>query len=367
MRIAVLVISIGLSGCAWFNDDKGVFVNSRDDYLDARENPDLIIPEDLDRSRVQDPFPIPHVSEQVNASYFPGRAPRPDTIYAYDNRDEIRIQTLASRRWLVLPEAPSTVWPKVKQFLAENGVAVGNEMSSFGRLDTEWMTVGDEAYKDVVRLLIRDAREELNLTTGRDRLRLLVEQGLRARTSEIHVRHENDSVAIPASENVVDLTPLESHIAAVEYEMLKELGAFIAAKVSEQTVSMVAEDIPRVAKVVLDRNDQGEPVLRLHLDYERAWATLGKALDTAGVEVVESDRATGVYTIRISDDIFTGKEPGFLGKLWPFGDSGEHLLQINMALEDEENFVVSVQMSGSEVMDRELRQQVLVLIREYST
>ncbi|MFB3104037.1 MAG: outer membrane protein assembly factor BamC [Pseudomonadales bacterium] len=367
MRIAALVISVLLSGCAWLNDDKGIFVNSRDDYLDARENPELIIPEDLDRSRVQDPFPIPYVSEQVNARYVPGRAPRPDTIYAYDNRDEVRIQTLASRRWLVLPEAPSTVWPKVKQFLAENGVSVTNEMSSFGRLDTEWMIVSDEAYKDVVRLLIRDAREELDLTTGRDRIRLQVEQGLRERTSEIHVRHENDSVAIPASENAVDLMPMESHIAAVEYEMLKELGAFIAAKVSEQTVSMVAEDIPRVAKAVLDRNDQGEPVLRLHLDFERAWATLGKAFDTAGVEVVESDQATGVYTIRISDDIFIGKESGFLSKLWPFGDSEEHLLQINIAPEDEDNFVVSIQASGSEVLDRELQQQVLVLIREYST
>ena len=82
MRFTPLVIAVVVSGCAWLSDDEGIFVNTSDDYLDARQNPDLIIPEDLDQTRVQDPFPIPNVSDQVNANFFPGRAPRPDTIYA---------------------------------------------------------------------------------------------------------------------------------------------------------------------------------------------------------------------------------------------------------------------------------------------
>ncbi|MCZ6855820.1 MAG: outer membrane protein assembly factor BamC, partial [Gammaproteobacteria bacterium] len=316
MRSTVLLIWVLLSGCSWMSGDDGLFPDPSDDYLDARERPDLIIPEGLNQSQVQDPFPIPVVADQINARYFPGQAPRPDTIYATDNRDAIRIQSLSSREWLALPESPSSVWPKVKQFLAENGVAVASEMSAYGRLDTEWLTLGDEAYRDIVRLVIRDARAEINLTTGRDRIRVRVEQGLRERTSEIHVRHENDSLSIPAAEDVVDLTPLKSNIPAAEHEMLNELGAYIASKVSEQTVSMVAGDISKVAKTMLERNDQGEPVLLLRLDYERAWATLGQALSNAGVEVMEADQETGVLYVRISEDVFTGSEPGFLDRLW---------------------------------------------------
>ena len=368
MRPLIFFVSLlVVSGCAWFGDDKGIFVNSRDDYLDARENPALIIPADLDQSQVQDPFPIPPVSEQINARFFPGQAPRPDTIYASDNRDEVRIQTLSSRRWLAVPESPSTVWPKVKQFLAENGVTVVNEMGVAGRLDTEWMMVGNDEYRDVVRLLIRDAKSELNITTGRDRLRVRVEQGLRDRTSEVHIRHENDSLFIPTAEDIVDLTSLESHIAKAESEMLRELGAYIAAKVSEQTVSMIAGDIPKVAKAVLERTEQGEPVLRLHLDYERAWATLGQALDNAGVEVLESDRETGVLYIRISEEVFSGEKTGFLAKFWPFGEGEDRLLRIKIALENSNNFLVSVEAPESEEADREFNQQVLVLIREYAS
>ena len=57
--------------------------------------------------------------------FYPGRPPLPGTIYAADNRGEIRIQRLGDRIWLVVPEPPTTVWPKIKQFLADNGVAVG--------------------------------------------------------------------------------------------------------------------------------------------------------------------------------------------------------------------------------------------------
>lgn len=108
-------------------------------------------------------------------------------------------------------------------------------------------------------------------------------------------------------------------------------------------------------------------MLRLHLDYERAWATLGQALNNAGVEVVESDQETGVYHVRISEDIFTGEETGFLSGLWPFGKGEGQLLQISIAFEDENSFIVSVQDLESETIDREVVQQVLVLLREYAS
>ena len=115
---AVLLGAWLVAGCGWFSDDRGFFVNRSDDYIDARQGPGLVIPDDLDRA-VEDPFPIPAIPEQQNARFYPGRPPLPGTIYASDNRDEIRIQRLGERIWLVVPEPPTTIWPKIKQFLAD--------------------------------------------------------------------------------------------------------------------------------------------------------------------------------------------------------------------------------------------------------
>ncbi len=374
-RVAVLVSAGLLAGCGWFSDDKGFFVNRSDDYIDARSSPPLVVPADLDQA-VEDPFPIPVIPEQQNPRFYPGRPPLPGTIYASDNRDEIRIQRLGDRIWLVVPEPPTTVWPKIKQFLADNGVAVSAEMPGQGRITTDWLLVADEPYRDVVRALLREEKKADPLAgqaDGRERLLVRVEQGLRELTSEIHVRHQNDRVAIVNPDGIVDLEPVLSDMPGVERSFLNELGAYIAARVAEQTVSMVALEIAGQEKAAIGRNNAGDPVLRLHLDTERTWATIDQALDAASVEVIELDRVAGTCHIQIPEIAFTGpiaeRQRGWFRRMFSFrGRGGESVSEVLLRIEQEQErqFAVSVHGVNDETVSDDFRQQVLILLREYS-
>ncbi|MDH3641372.1 MAG: outer membrane protein assembly factor BamC [Gammaproteobacteria bacterium] len=369
LLVVGLVVGAG-SGCSWFNDDEGVFVNKSDDYLDAREHPGLVIPDDLNQGRVRDPYPIPPTPQQQNPEYYPQRPPQPNAIYANDTRDEVRIQRLGERRWLALPESPVTVWPKVKQFLAENGVPVAGESGPDGRIDTGWMTITNEAYRDVIRLLLRDGRDEAKVATGRDRLRIRVEQGMRERTAEVHVRHENDSMGLPASDTLVDLNTIESEIADIETDMLNELGAYVAARVSEQTVSMVAQEISSGSKSIITRSDEGAPTLLLFLDRERAWAALGQALNRAEMNVTDQDQTEGSYFVSITEEFLAGEEKkGFFGRMFSFGGGKKKAedLQIRMERSDARTFSVSVLDNQAQPADRDLSQQLLIMIREFAS
>lgn len=357
-----------LSGCSWFSDDEGVFVDRSDDYLEAHENEPLVIPDGLDTARVQDPFPIPDITSRLRPEYYPQRPPRPDAIYADDNRDEVRIQRLGERRWLVVPEPPTTVWPKVKQFLAENGVSVAWESPSHGRLDTQWLDVSDQPYRDVVRQVIRDGKRLAELSGGQDRLRLRVEPGLRERTTEIHLRHENTAFSAVGPEQLVDLDETPSHVPEIEQEALTELGAYIAARVAEQTVSMVAQDIGADVKSTLDIDSDGDPVLRLRLDRERAWATVGQALSRASIDVQSADESAGVYQIVVPEDLdVEAEEPGFFGRMFSFGGEDVRQLQLTLAPARGGGFLVSALDEEGQPLDREYSQRVLVLIREYAS
>ncbi len=365
--LLLLLLLVVVAGCSWFSDDKGIFVDKSDDYLDARENPPLSIPEGLDTARVQDPFPIPDITDRLRPEYYPKRPPRPDAIYANDNRDEVRIQRLGDRRWLVIPEPPTTVWPKVKQFLAENGVDIGWEAPSDGRLDTELLEVPDQAYRDVIRQMIRDGKAEAALDGGLDRLRLRVEPGLRERTSEVHLRYENTEFAAMSAPGLVDLQRALSHVPEIEQSTLAELGAYIAARVAEQTVSMVAQDIGAGVKSNIDIDADGDPVLRLRLDRDRAWATLGQALSRATIEIEESDEQSGIYRIRVPEDLdVEAGEKGFFGRLFSFGDDTLDL-QLRLLPADDSGFLVAALDAEGKALDREFGQQVLVLIREYAS
>jgi uncharacterized lipoprotein len=364
-KAAGLLVLVVVSGCGWMSDDKGIFVNRDDDYIDMEERPALVVPSDLQSSKVADPYPIPRTPRQLNPEYYPFKPPRPDAIFASDNRDEVRIQRLADRAWLVVPEDPTTVWPKVKQFLAENGIRVESEMAEYGRLDTEWLDTSQEAYRDIIRTLIREAKEQDGFLEGKDRLLIKVEPGLREATSEVYVRHENDALGLP-SVGLVDLDSIRSLIPAAEIEALSEIGAYIAAKVSEQTISMVATDNEGQVKSAVARNAEGIPVLELRLDRERAWATVGQALVRAEVEVEDQDEVEGVYRVRIPEEVLTGENKGWFSGMFKRGKAG-HELQLH--LEEAGNRVYHVSVTDGEAapVDREFGQEVLSMLREYSS
>jgi len=367
-RIGWLVLLL-VSGCSWFSDDKGVFVDRSKDYLEATQEPPLVIPGGLDAGRVQETAPIPEIPTPLEPEYYPDQPPRPDAIHGSDSRDEVRIQRLGNRSWLAIPEDPTTVWPKVKQFLAENGVGLARELPSEGRLDSVWMDIGNEQYRDVIRLTIRDAKDAAQMTGGRDRIRIRVEPGLRERSSEVHVRYENDAFSPPAPDTLVDLASSTSHLLPAEQSLLNELGAYIAARVSEQTVSMVAQDMAGGVKSFIDRDAEGDPVLRLLVDKQRSWATIGQSLSRANIEIVEDDEAAGRYVIRVPEDLQVdeGEKKGFFRKLFSFGRNKVQTLQVRIQPGEEGSHVVTVLAEDGSELDREFAQDVLVLLREYSS
>ena len=373
MRAVLAVLLVTLSGCGmlgWMNDGEGLILNPEDDYLDVEERPTLQIPEDLRTLEDTDPFPIPPVAEFINPRFFPDKPPLPDAIYANDNRDEVRIQRIGSRRWLVIPESPTTAWPKLKQFLSENGISLAYDNPANGRLNTEWLQIKAENYRDVVRTLLRDAKDGAQLNRGQDRMLIKVEQGLRDLTTEIHVRHENDSLTLPVRDDIDSLEVLNSDVAQVEADFLSEVGAYIAAKVSEQTVSKVAQQIGSTRKAELTRTLDGTPKLLLYLDYERAWATLGQALDNADVEIRALDQATGVLNITIPEEVLVGeRDRTFLCRI-TFSCDNDDVQDVQLqiiAIENKVFEVVVAAESGQGEIDQDIAQQVLVMIREYST
>ncbi len=365
LSVAAALLVGSLSSCGWFNDDKGIFVNRDDDYIDMVEREALVVPTDLQTERVADPYPIPRTPRQLNPEFYPNQPPRPDAIFASDNRDEVRIQRLGERAWLVVPEDTTTVWPKVKQFLAENGIRVASEMTEFGRLDTQWLDTSQEAYRDIIRTVIREAKEQDGFLDGQDRLLIRVEPGIREATSEVYVRHENDALGLP-SVGVVDLNSIRSLIPAAEIDVLSEIGAYIAAKVSEQTISMVATDNTGRVKSSVARNPEGIPVLELRLDRERAWATVGQALTRAEVPVEDQDQLQGVYFVRVPENVLTGEEKGWFSGILGRGNKG-YELQLHLNEIDDSVYHVSVTDEDEKPVDREFGQEVLTMIREFAS
>ena len=269
------------AGCGWWTSEE----RSPYPYLGAQPGDTLEVPTDLVGVTIEDTWPIPEIDDHPLARVYPGEAPRPEIFVGREDRDAVKIQRLGERRWVVVADPPELVWPVVKQFLTDASVAIAGQDPPEGVIDGGWLDIAGSDSEDIIRSSVRAAREEAAVTDGRDRVRFRVEQGIRRGSTEIHLRHENDALMEPQ-----DALAETSAIPGAEEAILGEFGSYYAAGVASETVSMVGRDVATESKARVERNEAGYPVLRLNVDFDRAWATVSQALSRAEIEVLRQDR-----------------------------------------------------------------------------
>jgi outer membrane protein assembly factor BamC len=297
----------------------------------------------------------------------------PDAKYASDNRDEVRVQRLGNRSWLVIPESPTTAWPKMKQFFADNGVLLVDDRPEVGRLNTAWLKDNETPARDLVRSLLASARSEAGLESGEDRFLIRVEQGLQPQSTEVHLRHDNDALNGVVAANLLYVQDANSDLIAAENELLQQIGAYVAARVAESTVSKVALQIGSQPKSDMRRNADGIPELRFFLDRRRAVASLTQSLRNAGVIINSEDSDAGRFDISIPSEVLTGKKGGGFFCRITFSCSSRGATDVTLFMSDAiatelgEGYKISVLQDGELMVDVDRAQEILVMIREFAT
>ena len=124
------------------------------------------------------------------------------------------------------------------------------------------------------------------------RFRFLIDQGVQRGTSELRVLQMNQA-------GDVNNWPPISNDMALENQMLRALAQFLANSADSTPVSMVADQaITAAGKISMQEGPDGHIYIRLSLPYNRAWASVGRALSESNFEVTDRDRSAGRYDVR---------------------------------------------------------------------
>ena len=350
----MLIGAGALAGCRLLADDRGLFVDPRDDYLQAKPGKPLAVPGGLEGTSIVDAWPIPEIVEQPVVKVYPKDAPRPAVLVGRDF-DAVRIQRLGTARWIVLGDPPAEVWPSLKQFLAESGVALGREDPRQGVVDSAWLVVADADHGDVLRTAIRDGRAKHEaagggVAAGRDRIRFRVEQGIRRGSTEVHVAHQR---ALGAGD---DQAPA---IVDVEAEVTTKLAEYFAAGVGD-AVSMVGREVATARKAEVVKDAAGYPALRLNVGFDRAWATVGQALERAEI-ASQADRESASYRAEFP----TAAGGGWLSRIVPGGDGRQTPVRISVERQGD-GCLIRVASPGGQPLALGLAEEVLVALREFA-
>ena len=191
------------------------------------------------------------------------------------------------------------------------------------------------------------------------RFRFRMEQGVQRGTSELHVLQQNQA-------GDVDNWPAKSDNAEQGHEMLRAVAQYIANSAESAPVSMIAEQgISAGGKISMQEAPEGYTYILLELPYDRAWASLGRALEKSSFEIVDRDRSAGRYDVK-----WLGPQDEDDGGWfdWLFGED-EHPLKgrmflVTMTSRDENAVTIRLlSQDGDEALVKRDEQALLALIK----
>ena len=333
------LLLLACTGCGYLFGDKGMFRDQSEDYKKAPELPVVSVPPGKDSQALREIYVIPPIEDNLLlAGEF--SVPRPAPLVAGAGEEVVRIQKLGDESWILIGVAPGQVWPQVRSFLTASGVGVARVDARAGIMDSSWLTLEGQAMAS--------------------RFRFRMEQGVQRGTSELHVLQMNQA-------GDVDNWPAQSDDPAQAEEMLQAVAQFLADSTDAAPVSMIAEQgISAGGRISMQEAPAGYTYIRLALPFDRAWASLGRALEKSTFDITDRDRSNGKYFATFMGPD-AGEEEGWLDWLWSSDEehpmAGKQFL-VSMQPLDEQAVSIRLQpQDEADNFDKREEQGLLALIK----
>ena len=340
LRAGLLACVSLTASCGYLFGDKGFFRDKSEDYKSATLHSRLAVPQGMDDSALVDVYVIPAVQQElVLAGEF--EVPRPAPLVAGAGVGVVRIQSLGDQSWALLNLAPGQLWPQVRSFLGVAGLSLMRQDARAGLMETDWAQLEDAEMAS--------------------RFRFRIEQGVQRGSSELHVLQMNQAG---------DITewPALSDDVEQEKELLKAVAQYVANAADSATVSMVAEQaISSEGRLAIAETAQGKSYIKLALPFNRAWASVGKAIESSSFEITDRDRSAGTYYVKyLGQDADQEEGGGWFG--WLFGGKDENPLiglacVVAVGEKDAGNVEITLTPEGGEALKKRDEQSLLAIIK----
>ena len=303
-RLAILGLTLTLGACSVLETDKV-------DYKSAGKAPTLDVPPDLTQLARETRYVVPGAA--VTASSFQvGQTTNQTTPTATSAIGDVRIERAGTQRWLVINRPADKLWNPVKDFWIENGFLLVMEQANLGIMETDWAENRAKIPQDIIRSTLGKVFDGLYSTGERDKFRTRLERNANGGT-DIFISHRGmiEVYNSPAKEQTV-WQPRAAD-PELETEFLRRL--MVRLGISEvQSKALVAAS--PVTNSVQIETVNGQPLVRLNDEFDRAWRRVGLALDRTNFTVEDRDRSKGIYFVRYVAPNAEKETPGFFGRLF---------------------------------------------------
>ena len=364
----ILLVSLMASSCSYVGLDRFFGESDVKDWLETEASTTSEIPQGLDQPKFVDLMPIPDVIDYRGLTGQTIEVGLPDALNTGFAVEQIVIRRLGDERWVFLDLPTAVIWPQMVLFWEENQLPVASLDPRQGVLETEWLMGAYGNPDEIYESLTSSAAWSFQPKAQQYKFRVRIEPGVRTGSSELYIEQKQRRIG---EQLEVDWDS-GSDNSELEGKLLSVMAYYLGDRMVEgPKVSLLAAGLQE-SKANLITQPTGM-VLSYKLDLDRAWATVGAALEDAKVTVDDLDRSSGIFYVTYSSR--HDPNPGFLSRVLGRRTSelevGEgHSFQV--LLDGREKEVLVTVAVGEEQVDDVtrnliLRERLLKLIKEYST
>jgi len=253
----LLIINLLLltTSCSYITGPEGYFPSTKEDFLKERVEKDITLPSDLGLTMVENHYPVNGLEGSINNQ----GVPKPRQIFATSGNSSVQLRRLGELMWIYVETLPSTSWPISKSYW---------DTSSYETIETNPLT-GE--------ILIKFDETSL--------LEMKIEHGIKEASTEIFLK------LIDTSSNEIISNP------ELIQDELSNLVNYFAESVNQFSgTSLAAQNLNEMKKAKIFV-ENGQTIIELSLNFDRAWSSVTKAIDASEIFTNDKDRSNGIFYV----------------------------------------------------------------------
>ena len=258
-KLNYIVLVLLVSSCASLTGPEGAFPDTKYDFLDEELSDDVITTDDLELNTEEDHYPIDIGSKDTVFQ----EVPKPRQIFSAGGASEVQLRRLGELLWIYVETLPSTTWPITRSYW---------ETSEFQLLDANPET----------GVMLVDFNDEINF-------KITIEHGIKESSSEIFL-----SGVQKDEETVVELDQeeIQPYLEDIVNYIADSVGTFSGTSLAAQSLN------DRKKSRIFSENER--TVIELDLNFERAWSTVSRAINSSQIISNDRNREEGIFYVSLS-------------------------------------------------------------------
>ncbi len=326
---------ISLAGCGAMG-----LSNKRIDYrAGAVQVPTLEVPPDMTAPETDDRYQVPGASVATYSAYSKGEssaAPHEAVSAVLPPVKGVSLERNGTERYLLVKDKAEAVWPVVKAFLHETGLAIQSEDQAAGIIETEWAENRANIPQDGIRSVIGKVFDNMYSSGERDQYRIRLERAKDGTSTEVYLTHQGKEEVLDADKNSSrwQSRPKDTELEAEMLQRLMVRFGSTPVQAAEAVTQGVATTQATTAEVSTGKASllqifDGSSVIVIGDAFDKSWRRVGLAIENAGLVVEDKDRARGIYFLRT-----VKAEKGWMEKLEFWKDDEDNSLQYRVNVKD---------------------------------